>query len=54
MKNEEVFFKMIHNTFDDTKKIIDNKSGLPCMEHMEVTDLFQEVFGQHVNKNNLK
>ena len=39
---------LLHNTFDTSKRA----SGA-CMEHMAVTSIFKEVFGQHVNKDNL-
>jgi poly-beta-hydroxyalkanoate depolymerase len=47
LQNEEAFFKLIHNTYDETKR-----DGA-CMKHMAVTSVFKEVFGQHVNKANL-
>jgi hypothetical protein len=53
VKNEEVFFKLIHNTYDESKRQSDD-NGDGCMKHMPVTDLFKDVFGQHVNKKNLK
>lgn len=51
MKNEEVYFKLIHNTYDESKRQSDK--GAACMKHMAVTETFKEVFGQHVNKDNL-
>jgi hypothetical protein len=48
MENEEAFFKLIHNTYDETKR-----TDSACMKHMAVTSIFKEVFGQHVNKANL-
>lgn len=50
MKNEEVFFKLIHNTYDESKYPSTNGKG---MVHVPVTDLFKDVFGQHPNKKNL-
>jgi len=51
MRNEEVFFKLIHNTYDESKHTpsTDGKG----MVHMPITDLFKDVFGQHPNKKNL-
>jgi hypothetical protein len=49
IQNEEAFFKLIHNTYDDSKRTIIGE----CMKHMPITDLFNEVFGQHPNRKNL-
>lgn len=49
MRNEEVFFKLIHNTYDESKR----QTEL-CMKHIPVTAIFKDVFGQHLNKKNLK
>jgi len=40
IENEEAFFKLIHNTYDNSKHTIGE-----CMKHMPITDLFKEVFG---------
>ena len=47
LKNEEAFFKLVHNTFDD------QKSTLEGMQACAVSKLFKDVFGQHPNKKNL-
>jgi hypothetical protein len=49
LKNEEVFFKLIHNTYDESKRT-DIHDG---MDHMPITELFKDTFGQHPNKKNL-
>ena len=41
MKNEQVFFKLIHNTIDELN-LTDNTDG---MKHMPITELFKDVFG---------
>ena len=52
LKNEEAFFKLIHNTCDksESNKYLDCIEG---MKHLPVTELFKDVFGQHPNKKNL-
>jgi hypothetical protein len=46
LENEGVFFKLIHNTYDESK--------LACMKAKPATtELFKDVFGQHPNKKNL-
>jgi hypothetical protein len=42
LENEEAFFKLIHNTYDNSKHT--QEIG-ECMKHMPITDLFKEVFG---------
>jgi len=47
LENEGVFFKLIHNTYDESKL------GDSMLSARATTDLFKDVFGQHPNKKNL-
>lgn len=54
-ENEEAFFKLVHNTWDNktskkSKKTYDGGD----MKRMAITGVYKEVFGQHPNKKNLK
>ena len=51
MRNEAVFFKLIHNTIDESK--YQSELGENGIKPMPITDLFEDVFGQHPNKKNL-
>lgn len=57
-KNEEAFFKLIHNNWDN-KSLKKKKNVLQAtredqIESTGVSTLYKEVFGQHPNKINLK
>jgi hypothetical protein len=50
MKNEGVFFKLIHNTHDEAKLQTNRDDE---MNVIPVVGIFEDVFGQHPNKKNL-
>jgi hypothetical protein len=39
VRNEEILFKLIHNTYES------NQSDSDGMKHMPITELFKDVFG---------
>lgn len=50
LRFEEVFFLLIHNTYDEGK-LSSFSNG--AMKHIAVTALFKDIFGAHPNKKNL-
>lgn len=57
VENEEAFFKLIHNNWDNKSVKKSKKNSFNPEEQVESTGislLYKEVFGQHPNKVNLK